>query len=413
MNPTTAPTGPGTDQATHQTKPVGAMPVAGRLRGIETSPIRTISEGAPPGAIPLGLGQPGWPMAEVGWQALVGQGSGNCGYSPHAGLEEIRDALAERHRVTHAEVFVTCGAEGAFANLFTAWLGIGDRVLVPDPGFVAYPTLARLCDAEPIPYPLVATNFDGRVNYRLDADEIISRLDTERLKVVVLNHPSNPTGGGATTNQLRRVAEACEERSLLLISDEVYRELTIGQPQPSLRETGLGVVVESLSKAWAAPGLRIGWCVGDPRWLQPARVVQGFTVIAAATPSQRAATALLRAGEPVLEEGRRQLRVRWSALREAMAEHLPDVAPIEPDGGFYSWLPLPHLNSVGSGSDAMTFCLRARDEAGVVLIPGSAFGFDTESGRSASGHFRLSFATEPTLIREGIRRLATIWREAG
>ena len=273
----------------------------------------------------------------------------------------------------------------------------GSKVLVPDPGFVAYGALATLAGGSAVPYPLDAAN-----RFRLDAEALIARLDEPGLRVVVLNHPSNPTGGGANADALRRVAQACEARGLLLISDEVYRDLYLGAPQPSLRDvTSTGVVTSSVSKGWGAPGLRVGWMVGEPRWLTPVRTVHAFAVTAASQPSQRAALALVEASDAVLTAARAELRLRFEALAEAMHTHLGQtLAP--PDGAFYHWLPLPP----SAHADPMAFALRLRDEARVVLVPGITFG---EGGR---GFARLSFAASPEQVREGVRRLAPFWRTA-
>jgi len=269
-------------------------------------------------------------------------------------------------------------------------------VLVPDPGYPAYRALARLAEAEVVSYALDAAN-----GWRLDPAAFEAALEANpRVRVAVLNHPSNPTGGGASREALAAVARACEGRGILLVSDEVYRELHFGEPVPSLRDVSHGgVVIESASKGWAAPGLRVGWAVGEPRWLAPARTVHAFAVTAASEPCQRAVLALLEASPSVLEASRRELVCRWETLGKAFQKHL-GTCPARPDGGFYHWMPLP----AGAGEDPLAFCVRLRDEAGVVLVPGFTFG---AAGR---GHLRLSFGASPAQVGEGVRRMAPYWR---
>lgn len=369
---------------------------ARRLASLKPSPIRILSEGAPADAIPLGLGEPTWALPEPGRRALAAF-SGVCGYGPTVGIPDLRGAIAAFHRADPEEVLVTTGSEEAIFALLHGWTGPGDTVLMSDPGFVAYRAIAALAGAETLTYPLDAAN-----RFRLDADAVIARLDEPGLKAVILNHPCNPTGGGADADSLRRVAEACEARGLLLISDEVYRDLHLAAPQPSLRDvSAYGVVTSSVSKGWGAPGLRVGWMVGDPRWLAPARTVHAFAVTTAALPAQRAALALIEASDTVLAEARAGLRVRWDALATALQAHLGmEAAP--PDGAFYHWLPLP----AGAQADPMAFCLRLRDEGKVVLVPGLIFG---EGGRAFA---RLSFAASPDQLKEGVRRLAPFWEGA-
>lgn len=368
------------------------MDPAPRIGSIGLSPIRLFTQGAPADAIPMGLGEPTWDLPEPARRALA-RTSGPCDYGPNAGLLELRQALATWYGADLEEVLVTSGSEGALFSLLMAWLGPGDEVLIPDPGFTAYPFLARIAQAEAVPYPLSSAQ-----RFRLDAQAFLACLEAHpRAKAAILNHPGNPTGGGAALEDLKTIAQACQARGLLLISDEVYRELHFGVRPPSLRDAGsYGVVLSSMSKGWAAPGLRVGWAVGDPRWLAPARSIHAFAVTAAAAPCQRAALALLEASDEVLPQGRREIALRWEALASVWKEQFSEVLT-PPAGAFYHWLALP------SQPDPMAFCLRLRDEAKVVLTPGSAFG---AAGRN---HARLSFAAHPEQIREGVRRIAGYW----
>src|SRR5690606_4705772 len=121
--------------------------------------------------------------------------------------------------------------------------------------------------------------------------------------LVVLNHPANPTGGMASAAALARVADACARRGAVLVSDEVYRELWVGERPAGLHDVAgvaAGVVLGSVSKAFGAPGLRVGWAVGAPELLAPARVVHNAMTTAPARPSQEAATALLEHADEVL-----------------------------------------------------------------------------------------------------------------
>jgi aspartate/methionine/tyrosine aminotransferase len=370
------------------------MKTASRLSLLKPSPIRAITDGTPPGAIPLGLGEPTWDLPEPARLALL-RAPGPCGYVPHAGLTDLRKAVAAFHGATVDEVLITTGSQGALFALFQAWVEPGTKVLVPDPGFVAYPALARMAGAEPVPYALSPDRF------RLDADALLQVLAaTPDASAVILNLPSNPTGGGGDMEALRRVAEACVARGLLLISDEVYRDLHFGVRPPGLREvTDRGVVVSSVSKGWGAPGLRVGWAIGDPAWLTPARVVHGYAVTGTATPAQWAALTLIEHSDAILAEARAGIRERWEALAAALREQMGQaVSP--PDGTFYHFMPLPP----SAQADPLAFALKLRDEAKVVVIPGLAFG---EGGR---GHVRLSFAATPEQLREGVKRMAPYWR---
>lgn len=364
---------------------------ASRLALLKPSPIRLLSEGAPVDAIPLGLGEPTWDLPEPAQRALAAT-SGPASYGPNLGLPELRQALACWHIARPEEVMVTTGSEEALACLFLAYLEAGDAVLVPDPGYPAYAALAHMAGAEPVPYGLDGGTLHP-AGFRLALEA------TPHAKVAVLNFPSNPTGGVPSRDVLREVARLAEARGVLLISDEVYRELYLGQRPPTLREvTDQGVVVSSVSKAWGAASLRVGWMVGDPAILAPARAVHGYAVTCASAPCQRAALALLEHSDTVLPEARTELRARWEALAEAFSTELGQRL-VPPPGAFYHWLPLPE----GAGPDPMAFCLKLRDEGGVVLVPGSTFG------RAGERFLRLSFAAFPEQLREGVRRMAPFW----
>ena len=365
---------------------------ADRLAGLVPSPIRALARGAPDDAISLGLGEPTWPLPEAARRALAAQ-TGACSYGPNAGLPELRRAIGRRHDCDEHEVLVTCGSQEAMFCLLHAWVGPGDTVLVPDPGFPAYSSLATLAGATAATYRLARAE-----GYRLAPGPILERLDDPGVKAVIIGHPANPTGAGADEEALRRVAQACAERDVLLISDEVYRQLHFGVPIASLRDvSNHGVVVDSVSKGWGAPGMRVGWAVGEPRWLEPAELIHGFAVTAASRPGQLAALALLEASDTVLPAGREELAIRWRTFAGALREHL-EMEVLPPEGGFYFWMPIP-----AGEEDSMAVALSLRDDAHVVVVPGEIFG---DAGRR---HLRLSFAASPGDLQEGIRRLASCW----
>ncbi len=368
---------------------------ASRLAALPPSPIRRVSEGAPAGAIPLGLGEPTWALPEPARRALAAE-AGACAYGPNAGLPELREVLAQRHGAKVSEVRITCGAQGALFALMQGLLEPGDQVLVPDPGFPAYAALARLAGAEPVAYPLDPDSF------RLSAAAFREALaEAPRARLAVFNHPANPTGAGASRTEVEGALGACAARGVVAVGDEVYRELHFGTRSVSLRDVDpTALVISSVSKGWGAPGLRVGWMVGPEALVQSAGGLHAWAVTAAAAPCQRAALALLEASETVLPAARRELELRWNTLASAWEEDVGTLL-VRPDGAFYAWLPLPP-----GERDALAFCLRLRDEAGVVLVPGSAFGPGGE------GYVRLSFGARLEHITEGVRRLGSHWSNA-
>ena len=370
------------------------MKRASRLSGLGLSPIRAMNVGAPEGCVSLGLGEPTWDLPEPGRRALA-LSAGACSYGPNAGLPELRRAIASFYDIAEERAMVSSGSQGALFALFMAYLEPGDKVLVPDPGFLAYPALARLAGAEAVPYPLAP---DGSLDERAFSSILESH---PRAAAAIVNNPSNPTGGGANAASLAAVAEACKKHGILLVSDEVYRELYLGKRPNSLADvSNYGIVTSSVSKAWGAPGLRVGWALGDPGILEAARLVHNSMVSCVPRPSQEAARALIEDSGSILVAARAELARRWETLAGALKAELGIVAE-KPAGAFYYWLRLP-----AGAEDDTRFCLRARDEGKVILIPGSAFGV---RGR---GYARLSYAASPDELREGLRRLARFWRKA-
>lgn len=366
--------------------------------------IREVSVGAPPGAIDLSLGVPGWPMHQAAVEAM-GRGfaeSGLCGYGPNAGLPGLVAAIADHHQVDPAEVMATAGSQSALYALFAAHLPrTGGRVMIPDPGFPGYRSLAVQHDAEVLAYPLAS---DGSLDPDAFSQTLLRATRDRpggRVDIAVLNHPGNPTGGGATAAALAQVAQLCADHDVLLISDEVYRELRLGEPQVSLREVcDTGVVVGSMSKAWAAPGLRIGWALGAPDLLAPARTVHTAMCTAPSVPAQYAAIALLHEADHALQDSWHQLIHRWSVAQTAPD---PVRAGRTPVGGFYLWLPIPDW----AHADPVDFWRRLRDQGGVIVVPGHIFG---PGGRN---HLRVSCGGDIDQLQEGLRRMNRWWSLPG
>jgi aspartate/methionine/tyrosine aminotransferase len=384
--------------------------VATRARRLAASPIRRMAVGAPSDAVSLALGEPGWPMPAVARQALAAAGAhvGPLPYGPNASSPELVTAVAAWHAAAHGipalspdQVMVTSGSQAALFALFSAHVEAGSTVLVPDPGFVSYRSLAHLCQARAVGYRFGP---DGA----LDADRLAAALDAhDDVSLVVLNHPANPTGGMASAAALAAVAEACARRGVVLVSDEVYRELYVGERPAGLHDVAgaeAAVVLGSVSKAFGAPGLRVGWAVGAPELLAPARIVHNAMTTAPARPSQDAAAALLRDADAVLAEARQHVRVRWETLARVAPGLLALTRPDTSGGGragFYLWLPVPEGVAPEETAD---FALRVRDISRVTTVPGDAFG------PAGAGSLRVSLGGPLEELSEGLARLAPWWR---
>lgn len=369
------------------------MSAATRVAGLSTSPIRAIASGASSDTISLALGEPGWAFPQVAAETLRywSQQAEHCGYGPNSGLSELTDALSTYTGAAIEQIMVTAGSQAAMFAVFQAHVEPGSVVLVPDPGFPAYETLAVLAGATCLRYQLGPAG-------ELDAARLIGALDqAPATSLVVIGHPANPTGGAASAEAMSAVAQRCADTNTTLLSDEVYRELWLDEPQPSIRDvTSHAIVLESVSKGWAAPGLRVGWATGPAALLAPARLIHNAMNTAPARPSQVAAAKLVINSREVLAESRRQVRLRWDVLAAAA----PALGPARrPSAGFYYWLQIPEWAHI----DPAGFVLRVRDQGRVLVVPGSAFG-------PAGQHYvRISLGGSLDTLHDGLARLAPWW----
>lgn len=364
-----------------------------RVAGLERTLIRRIFDEAPPGAINLGLGQPDLPTpAELALAGVAGIAEGQTGYTATAGEPELRLAVAREYPALadgDDGVLITVGSQEALYVGFLALVDAGSEVLYPDPGYPAYPTVARLVGATPTPYRLAKEN-----GFRLVASEIERSL-TDRTGLVVLSAPANPTGACPEPRELERVLEMLERRGIPWLSDEVYAGLSYGVPLRSpleLAPTG-GLVVSGLSKDLSMTGWRLGWLAGPREIIDRATAVHQQLVTCASSISQRAAIAAFTVRGCA---ARRRWVERLGRRRQLMArelERLPRVGFELPDGAFYFFV------DVSAHGDSLELARRLLRRRKVVTIPGEAFG------RRGKGHLRLSFAASEANIERGVRAI--------
>jgi len=366
---------------------------ARRLEGIERTLIRRIFDAAPPGAINLGLGQPDLPtpppMALAGVSAIV---EGRTGYTSTAGDPELRAAVAERYPGVASgadNVVITVGSQEGIFLACLAMLDSGSEMLYPEPGYPAYPMVARLVGAKPVPYPLRA---DG--GFSLRAEDIERRL-TLRTGAVILSAPSNPTGAGHKTPELERLLSVLRSRNVPWISDEVYAAITYDDRGASPGEISPegGLVISGLSKEMSMTGWRVGWVVGPQAILSRIVAAQQYIVTCASSVSQRAALAAFTSeGRAYGKRYLARLLERRSLMALELSE-IPNVRFAVPHGGFYFFA------DVSAYGSALETARRILERANVITIPGPAFG------AGAEGYLRLSFAASEQDIVHGVRRI--------
>ena len=369
---------------------------AGRLRGIRKSLIRQIFDRARPGSINLGLGEPDLETpAVVRREAERVIREEQNGYTMHAGLPALRAAIAGDYEFLEgdaARVVVTVGSQEALYLALMTIVDEGDEVLLPDPGFVAYPAIVRMAGGVPVYYHLPRAG-----DFSFDAEEFRRRL-SPRTRAVVVISPSNPTGRVLTATDLAAMASALEGTGVYVVSDEIYRELYFTSERPgSISEYyPRTVVVSGLSKSMSMTGWRLGWLCGDADVVESALVLHGYTTTCTSTVTQKASLAAWTTEAATARRAMREtFRRRRDYLLSLVATELGRRAVV-PEGAFYTMVELGDEAGARRGSmRAAEACL----EHGVITVPGAAFGEESE------GSLRLSFCADEDKLAEGVRRM--------
>lgn len=365
------------------------MRSAKRLDGVELSLIRQINALATPLSVNLGIGEPNLEPDETLREMARRAATTSWRYSPNAGALSLRKRLGEELGVDpKSELCITAGTEEGLYAIFQAFVGEGDEVLVPDPGFVSYATLARLAGATVRTYALEPPS------WTFDALKI-----TKKTKLIVVNSPSNPLGSILDDDALNAIAQT----GCLVVADEVYREIWYDAPPPSMLGRSANVlVVGGMSKSHGMTGLRLGWIAGAAELMTPIVTAHQYIATCASVFSQALAENVLAEKEwnaQWLERMRAQFRTQREAALYAIARELE--AEIEPPAGaFYAFVPVPLC-----GTEAFAKALAT--DAAVLVIPGIAFG------KRGEGFVRISYATSVEQIGSGIERMGRYLRGIG
>ena len=363
-----------------------------RLQGIEKSVIRQVFDRALPGSLNLGLGEPDLPTPDVIRQAAIRViNDEQNGYTSHAGLPALREKIANDYPYLGGKperVIVTAGSQEALYLALLSIVDEGDEVLLPNPGFVAYPTIVRMAGGSSTFYQLPAEN-----DFDFDLDSFRRAL-TPKTKAVVCISPSNPTGRALSKTDLAGIAEALRDHDAYLISDEIYRELYYGDERPESASEfhERTIVISGLSKSMSMTGWRLGWVAGDATVIQSMLVLHGYVTTCASAVSQKAA---LAAWSEEAEAARAGFRKTFKARRDHLLGLIDTelgLRAVSPDGAFYTMV---DVSKHGTSMEVAEALLQER----VITVPGSAFGSQSE------GFLRVSFCAELDALTEGVSRI--------
>lgn len=350
-------------------------------------------------AISLGVGEPDfdtpWHIRDEGIYSLE---KGRTFYTSNAGLKELKEEICKyterKQGVTYDsahEVLVTVGGSEAIDIGMRAVLNPGDEVLIPQPSFVSYEPCAIMAGGVPVIIELKAEN-----EFRLTAQELEEAI-TDKTKLLVLPFPNNPTGAIMERKDLETIAEVIRKHDILVMSDEIYAELTYKEKHVSIIEIeGMRertILINGFSKAFAMTGWRLGYACGPRVIIEQMLKLHQFAIMCAPTTSQYAAVEALRNGDEDVAEMKTAYNQRRRYLMNAFREM--GLECFEPFGAFYVF---PCIKEFGMTSEE--FANRLLEEEKVAVVPGTAFGDCGE------GFLRISYAYSMDNLKIAIGKLA-------
>ncbi len=345
--------------------------------------------------ISLAVGEPDFTtpstVIEAAYEAMKG---GKTHYTPPRGIPELREKIAEKYRkengvkISAENVIVTPAKMGIFIAV-VSFVEPGDEVLIPDPGWVSYPEMVHFAGGKPVGYSL-----DENLGFRVNIEDLQEKV-SGKTKVIIINSPSNPTGGVFTWDDLKAIRDLVLDHNLLLISDEIYEKIIYEGEHisPGIFEELLPhtIIVNGFSKSHAMTGWRIGYMIASQEHLSQMVKVQQHTISCAPSMAQYGALRALEDKDSVqkmVEEFRGRRDFVYSKLAE-----IPGLSVQKPRATFYMF---PRYQFQISSKELAERLLR---EKYVAVTPGSAFGNNGE------GHFRISFATSMENLKAGLERL--------
>jgi len=366
---------------------------AKRFDNIELSLIRQINALATPLSVNLGIGEPNVEPDETMREMARRAATVSWHYSANAGNLSLRRRVGDSFGYdAKDEICITAGTQEGLYAILQAYVDPGDEVLVPDPGFLSYATIARICGATPVPYAL------DPPDWRLDAGAVLKKI-TPKTKLIIVNSPSNPLGSVVDHETLQAIAGA----GPLVVSDEVYSEIWYGEAPPSMTHMSDNViVVGGMSKSHAMTGLRLAWVLARADVLKPVVTAHQYIATCASVFSQALAEEIFASGEwndawlrSIRAQFRRQREAALSAIHRELEAEIPP-----PPAAFYAFVPVPACESVAFAKSLAT-------DAAVLVVPGVAFG------KGGEGFVRISYAASLDQIGSGIERMGRYLRALG
>lgn len=358
-----------------------------------------------PDCISLGVGEPDfvtpWKIREAGIESLE---RGKTWYTANAGIDTLRDEISiyQKRRFgldydSKTEITVTVGGSEAIDLCLRSLVNPGDEVIIPMPCFVAYEPIARMCDAVVVPIETKSENA-----FRLTADDLRAAI-TDKTKLVVLPFPNNPTGAVMRREHLIEIAKVLEGTDIMVLSDEIYAELTYGERHVSIASLSQDmwdrtIIVNGFSKAYAMTGWRLGYACGPAPIIKQMLKLHQFAIMCAPTTSQFAAITALRECDDSVESMATEYNMRRRFVVDSFNKM--GLSCFEPEGAFYVF---PSIQSTGLSS--LEFCEKLLYAKHIAVVPGDAFGSCGE------GFVRVSYSYSVAHLAEALKRIEEFLKE--
>jgi len=385
-----------------QVKPSATLTITARAAELRTQGKNIIS---------LSVGEPDFDTPKAACEAAKKAiDEGFTRYTAVPGIPELRAAIADKFRrdndLDYAadDILVSTGGKQCIYNLLMAMINPGDEVIIPAPYWVSYPDMVLLAEGAPVIVPTAA-----EADFKLTADQLQAAI-TDRTRLLIINSPSNPTGMAYSADDLAALGEILRRHpDIAVATDDMYEKIlfdgktfaTFAQVNPDLKERT--ITLNGVSKAYCMTGWRIGFCAGPRHLIKAMSKIQGQSTSNPNAIAQKAALAALTGPTDELEEMVRTYESRRTWLVDAL-NRIPGMNCITPDGAFYvfpsvaGWLG----KTTPSGTvlkDDVVICEWLLEEAGVALVPGTAFG--------APGFIRFSYAVSQNTLEDAVARIRT------
>ncbi len=349
--------------------------------------------------ISLGVGEPDfktpWHIREAGIHSLE---RGHTRYTSNRGMEELRRAVTDfmkrKYDLTYdyqSEVLITVGGSEAIDACIRTFISAGDEVLIPEPSFVCYRPITELAGGTPV---IIQTKEEDQ--FKLTAAQLREHI-TDKTKMLILPYPNNPTGAVMRKKDLEEIAAVLKDTDILVLSDEIYAELTYGgERHVSVAEIdGMkerSIVVSGFSKTYSMTGWRLGFACGPAAAIDQMNKIHQFGIMSSPTTSQYAAIEALKNGDHDISD----MREEYDTRRKFIVNEFRKMGLhcFEPEGAFYVF---PSIQSTGMTSEE--FCEKLLMQKHVAAVPGTAFGACGE------GFIRVSYCNSLKNLRTAVNRI--------